>query len=173
MRPNSGSDTPLIAERKQQSRPMMQVTETIRRTSVLLSSEQTNNVMGFQGNRYKETERRIVNVSRKTLPTDSENVLDYLISTVRKPQMTTIKKNNVKTKSGTMELATTEIALLSQESSDFTSQIPPAIDEFVVDELKPDSNIELTSSDLTWVSNKPGLRRKSVPTNRLSPTGEK
>jgi len=57
--PNSGSDAPLIAEKKQQSRPMMEVTETIRRTSVLLSSEQTKIVKGFQGNRYQETERRM------------------------------------------------------------------------------------------------------------------
>jgi len=111
VRSNSGSDTPLIAERKQQSRPMMEVTETIRRTSVQLSSDQTKNVMGFQGNRYKETERRIVNVPRKTLPTDSENVLDYLLSTVRKPQKVNVKRNNVKPKPGTKEITTNEIAL--------------------------------------------------------------
>jgi len=52
--------------------------------------------MGFQENRYKESKRKIV--PRKTLPTDTENVLDYLMSTVRKPPKTTIKRNNVKSK---------------------------------------------------------------------------
>jgi len=83
LEPNSESYAPLIAERKRQSRPKVEVTETIRITSVVLSSEQTKYVMGFEGNRYKEIKRRIVYVPRKTLPTDSENVLDNLMSTVK------------------------------------------------------------------------------------------
>jgi len=102
METNTGSDAPLIAERKQQSRPMMEVTETIRRTSVLLFLSKLS-TMRFQGNRCKETEKIIVNVPRKTLPTDSENIPDYLMSAVRKPQQTTIKRNNVKSNSNTKE----------------------------------------------------------------------
>jgi len=76
-------------------------------------------------------------------------------------------------KSGIKEQVTTEIALLSKESIDSASQIPPTIDQIVLDETKIDSHIELAASDLTRVSNKPGLRRKKLPTNRLSPTAEK
>jgi len=114
--------------------------------------------MGFQGNRYKVNESRIVNVTRKTLPTDSENVLDYLMSTISKPQK---------------EQVTTEIALLSQESIDYASQNPSTIEQIVLDAPKIDSHIELAATGLTRVSNEPGLSRKSVPTNRFSPTGEK
>jgi len=71
-----------------------------------------------------------------------------------------------------MEQPTTEIALLSQESIELASQNPPTIDQFVVDETKTDSHIELPASELTRVSNKPNVSHKRVPTNILSPTGE-
>jgi len=46
-------------------------------------------------------------------------------------------------------------------------------DQVIVIETKIDSHVELAASDLSRVLNKQGLRRKIVPTNRLSPTGEK
>jgi len=93
--------------------------------------------------------------------------------TFRKPLKPNTKRNYRKPTSDTKEQATNEIALQSKEYIDSASQNTTTIDQIVVDETNIDSQIELAELDLTRVSNKPGLRRKGVPTSSLSPTGEK